>query len=100
MKGARSGSTTNEEPTQCILTSSVQMTRAPGVPQGAPRTGVLAHFHGLTPRGDAGGVYIDWLVGPDGPEEIVKSVGRSHSDSAQPWTQLAPDYERARSRDD
>jgi SAM-dependent methyltransferase len=30
----------------------------------------------------------------------VKSVGSSRSDSAQPWTQLAPDYERARNRDD
>ena len=30
----------------------------------------------------------------------MKSVGPSRSDSAQPWVQLAPDYERARSRDD
>jgi SAM-dependent methyltransferase len=30
----------------------------------------------------------------------VDSAGRSYSDSAQPWMQLAPDYERARSRDD
>jgi SAM-dependent methyltransferase len=57
-------------------------------------------FHGLTPRGDAGGVYIDWLVGSNGSEEIVESVGPSRSDSAQPWMQLASDYERARSRDD
>lgn len=30
----------------------------------------------------------------------MKSVGPSDSDSAQPWVHLAPDYERARSRDD
>jgi SAM-dependent methyltransferase len=43
---------------------------------------------------------FDWVSGSDGSEEIVKSVGSSRSDSAQPWTQLAPDYERARNRDD
>jgi SAM-dependent methyltransferase len=48
----------------------------------------------------AGGVYIDYVVGSNGPEEIVKPVGPSLSDSAQPWMLLAPDYERARSRDD
>ena len=30
----------------------------------------------------------------------MKSDGPSRSDSAQPWMRLAPDYERARSRDD
>ena len=30
----------------------------------------------------------------------MKSIVPSRSDSAQPWIQLAPDYERARSRDD
>lgn len=30
----------------------------------------------------------------------MTSVASSRSDSAQPWTQLAPDYERARDRDD
>src|SRR5580700_8153910 len=39
-------------------------------------------------------------MGSNGPEEIVKSIVPSRSDSAQPWNQLAPDYERARSRDD
>ena len=41
-------------------------------------------FHGLTPRGDAGGIYIERLVGSNGPEEIVKSVDPSRSDSARP----------------
>jgi SAM-dependent methyltransferase len=57
-------------------------------------------IHRLTPQGDAGDVYIDWLVGSNGCEEIVKSAGPSGLDSAQPWKQLAPDYERARSRED
>lgn len=39
-------------------------------------------------------------MGQDGSAEIAKSVGSSLSDSAQPWTRLAPDYERARNRDD
>ena len=30
----------------------------------------------------------------------MKSVAPGRSDSGQPWMQLAPDYERARSRDD
>jgi SAM-dependent methyltransferase len=40
------------------------------------------------------------MVGSDGSEEIAKSAGFSRSDSAQPWTQLAPDYERARNKED
>jgi SAM-dependent methyltransferase len=43
---------------------------------------------------------FDRVVGSDGCAEIAKSVGSGRSDSAQPWTQLAPDYERARNRDD
>jgi SAM-dependent methyltransferase len=39
-------------------------------------------------------------VGSKGSEDIVKSLSTSRSDSAQPWVQLAPDYERARSKDD
>jgi SAM-dependent methyltransferase len=42
---------------------------------------------------------FDSVSGSDGSEEMVRPVG-SASDSAQPWTQLAPDYERARNRDD
>ena len=57
-------------------------------------------FQRFTIQSDAGGIYIDWLVGSNSPEEIVKSVGPSRSDSAQRWIQLAADYERARSRDD
>jgi SAM-dependent methyltransferase len=57
-------------------------------------------FHGLTPRSNAGGVYIHWLVESKGPEEIVKSVAPDRSDSTQPWVELAPDYEQARSRYD
>jgi SAM-dependent methyltransferase len=38
-------------------------------------------------------------LGADSSEEIVKSVA-PRTESAQPWTQLAPDYERARNRDD
>jgi SAM-dependent methyltransferase len=39
-------------------------------------------------------------MGSNGPEDSVKSVGPSRSDAAEAWMQLAPDYERARSRDD
>jgi SAM-dependent methyltransferase len=49
---------------------------------------------------DGGATNFGWVMRSDGSEEIAKSVGPSLSDSAQPWTKLAPDYERARNRDD
>jgi len=40
------------------------------------------------------------LVESSNFEESVKPVDTGHSNAAQPWQQLAPDYERARKRDD
>jgi SAM-dependent methyltransferase len=55
---------------------------------------------GFVIRGGSGQLSTVTLTPEHGPDEIVKLVGPSRSDSAQPWMELAPDYERARSRDD
>jgi SAM-dependent methyltransferase len=51
-------------------------------------------------RGNAGGDYLQYVAGFDGSDETLTSVDFSRPESAQPWTRLAPDYERARNRDD